>query len=275
MRRCFHLMNVMLAVSALCACTRGSYAWEPIQSALAPYSEGLSVTLAVCSTRDKISNDSFVLGVRFGEDDDSLTSNDLFRELSEHLLTQRHKIEHVSSASGMQPEGYYYMGISGAVFLTADHPLWGRSAGEDLSDLFELYAYSRTRSTATRGLLLLSFPEYNQQLYVSNETIASGTSCSLQDILKEGFAVAMTEYYFKPKISIDTNAEHITFTLWVPILGKTVITKGVEDNVPSVIEVNDKRMSLNTSASAILGDDCAALECYVLPEGRPLFRQVK
>lgn len=274
MRSCFYLMSTLVAVSVWSSCTWTNYAWEPTGAALAPFSEEIPLSLFICSTRDKITNDSFVLGVRFGKDDDCLTSNDMFQELSEHILKQRRRIEHLSSASGSQPERYYYMGIAGSVILTADRPVLGRSAGEDLSDLFELYAYSGTTMT-NRGLLFLSFPGYTQQLYVSNETITSGSPLSLKDILMDGSAVAMTEYFFKPKKSIDTSEGTITFSLQVPILGKTVTTNEVEGTVPTVIEVNDQRAYLNTYSSLTMEEDRMVPVNFILPKGKSLFRQDK
>ena len=272
MRGCYPLMNALLTVSVFCACTRVNYAWEPTGSALAPFSEEIPVSLSIWSTQNKISNDSFVLGIRFGKEDDALTTNDMFRDLSDYILKQRREIEHLSSASGSQPERYFYMGMSGDIILTADRPLLGRSAGEDLSDLFELYAYSGT-SITNRGLLLLSFPEFNQQLYVSNETITSGSNLSLNDILKDGFSVARTEYYFKPNKTIDTSDGPVTLQLRVPVLGKTVMTDHVEGTVPKVIDVNDKSVLISADITVTKGDDCVESGRYILPKGRPLFRR--
>ena len=85
----------------------------------------------------------------------------------------------------------------------------------------------------------------------------------------------MTEYFFIFIKSIDTSEGTITFSLQVPILGKTVTTNEVEGTVPTVIEVNDQRAYLNTYSSLTMEEDSMVPVNFILPKGKSLFRQDK
>lgn len=158
-------------------------------------------------------------------------TNDVFTQISHRIDEQRTIKECVSS--------YYYAGVLNDVSLTADQPLFGREAGEDLSDMFILSSQNRVKE-----YLRCSFPGYDKVFSLSEGEV--NERIDLQSFYSPGTSMDTSCFVFESEELPDVSPSRIILTLSIPVVAESFECDSSVLGPPKVV----KRFSFSTILTA-------------------------